>query len=263
MHDQTITGICNLSIIPVRVQPSEKSEMVTQLLFGELYSLLDRLNGWILISSWNDQYEGWIDEKLFHEAEESFLNSYTGCNVTYTDDIVTVARNSADNQAHYLVRGSVLPLYQDGKFSINQLEFTTQGNVICQHIPSPPDQLIESAMKYLGVPYLWGGRSPFGIDCSGFVQSVFRLGGYSLPRDASQQVQSGEVVDFISAVQAGDLAFFENSQGSITHVGILLNPQQIIHASGNVRIDPVDHQGIFNQALGKYTHALRIIKRVI
>jgi hypothetical protein len=255
-------GICNLSIIPVRQQPSEKSEMVTQLLFGETYNVLDKMNGWLLIQSETDQYEGWIDEKIMWPVDETYIGLYKLGPSVLLDETVSevVCENSGNTQ--FLVRGSTLPLYNNGKFTINDQVYKTNGRTqSLNHIPDP-HSLVHTALKYLQSPYLWGGRSPFGIDCSGFVQAVFRFCGYSLPRDASQQVKLGEGIDFISAVQPGDLAFFENNNGAISHVGILLSPQQIIHASGCVKIDPIDHQGIFSQQSGKYTHSLRIIKRI-
>jgi cell wall-associated NlpC family hydrolase len=110
---------------------------------------------------------------------------------------------------------------------------------------------------------LWGGKSPFGIDCSGFTQVVYKLNGYKLPRDANQQVNLGEPLSFVEEAEAGDLAFFDNEEGRIVHVGILLNNQSIIHASGYVRVDKFDHYGIFNQDTGKYSHTLRVIKRLL
>ena len=119
----------------------------------------------------------------------------------------------------------------------------------------------EVARLYLNTPYLWGGRTPFGIDCSGFVQMVYRFAGIQLPRDASLQVKGGVSLGFIDEAQPGDLAFFESEEGAIVHVGILTGNRRIIHASGTVRVDPIDHHGIFNMQANGYSHRLRIVKR--
>ena len=101
-----------------------------------------------------------------------------------------------------------------------------------------------------------------GMDCSGFSQVVHRIVGNDLPRDASQQVELGDTISFVEEAQAGDLAFFDNEEGNITHVGICLGGGDIIHASGSVRIDKLDHIGIFNADKGTYSHKLRVIKRI-
>lgn len=236
--------------------------MVTQLLFGEIYTVLDKMNGWLLIQSEPDQYEGWIDEKILCPVDETYVGLYKNGPSVLLDETVAEVVSENNGNTQFLVRGSTLPLFNKGQFNMNGQVYKTKGKTIIISNKLDPHKLVPTAMKYLQSPYLWGGRSPFGIDCSGFVQAVFRYCGYTLPRDASQQVKLGEGIDFISAVQPGDLAFFENSNGAISHVGILLSPQQIIHASGSVRIDPIDHQGIFSQQAGKYTHSLRIIKRI-
>ncbi|NTW32657.1 MAG: C40 family peptidase, partial [Bacteroidetes bacterium] len=124
-------------------------------------------------------------------------------------------------------------------------------------------KIVENAYMYLDAPYLWGGRSPFGIDCSGFVQMVYKLIGIRLPRDASQQASQGTTINFLSEAVPGDIAFFDNEDGIIVHTGIIINNGQIIHASGRVRIDNLDHEGIFQVKTKKYTHKLRLIKRII
>jgi len=116
---------------------------------------------------------------------------------------------------------------------------------------------------YLHAPYVWGGRSPFGIDCSGFTQMAYKIAGIQLLRDASQQATQGETISFISDARPGDLLFFDDEEGFITHTGILMPDSRVIHASGRVRVDKVDHQGIFDQESGKYTHKLRLIKKIL
>jgi hypothetical protein len=257
-----MTGICNLSIIPIRLQPSDKSEMVSQLLFGETYTILDELNSWVLIRTDFDHYEGWIDQKVVLPAGDLFLQAHQGEKKIMLEDISALATDLENSETLHLVRGSILPLYDEGKFRINERLFVLNGSVCI--IPDSPASkgIIEHALKYLNSPYLWGGKSPFGLDCSGFVQMVHKANGCILPRDAHQQANLGESISFISEAQPGDLAFFENGSGNIIHVGIMLGSDRIIHASGSVRIDFIDHNGIFNRQSKRYTHTLRIIKRL-
>jgi cell wall-associated NlpC family hydrolase len=158
--------------------------------------------------------------------------------------------------------GSSLPNCADGQLRIGQNLYHFQGMAV------PPKSggrefLVETALMYLHAPYLWGGRSPFGIDCSGFVQVVYKFSGIQLPRDAWQQAEKGDLLSFIEESAPGDLAFFDNDEGTIIHVGILLENNRIIHASGKVRIDVIDHQGIYNRDLRAYTHNLRLIKSIL
>jgi gamma-D-glutamyl-L-lysine dipeptidyl-peptidase len=150
----------------------------------------------------------------------------------------------------------------EGWCANNQLRQTDETNEVKTELqPFEAENIRQVALQYLDVPYLWGGKSFFGIDCSGFCQQVFRHFGINLPRDAYQQAEKGEVVGFLQEVVCGDLAFFDNEEGRITHVGLMLNTHEIIHASGKVRIDKIDHQGIINSETGVRTHQLRIIKR--
>ncbi|MBK7084827.1 MAG: C40 family peptidase [Flavobacteriales bacterium] len=123
--------------------------------------------------------------------------------------------------------------------------------------------LIDAYMHpFLGAPYLWGGRTPTGVDCSGLTQMLFMLMGIYLPRDAYQQAEEGDPVELVDLAEPGDLAFFDNAEGRITHVGIVLPERRILHASGRVRIDALDQEGIFDAEQGKYSHKLRLVKRV-
>ena len=123
-------------------------------------------------------------------------------------------------------------------------------------------EIVHKAFLFLNTPYLWGGKTPFGIDCSGFTQLVYKLCGHTLLRDAKDQATQGEVLSFIEESEPGDLAFFDNEEGVITHVGIIMQDYFIIHASGKVRIDVLDHSGIYNTDTKKHTHKLRVIKRI-
>jgi len=254
-------GICALSIVPVRSSASDKSEMVSQLLFGEVVELLEKKGSWAKIRCSWDNYIGWIDikqVKLITPSEFKLFSSKHSCSLELVQPAIS------DDYYLPITLGSNLPNYDGLRFSINGSSFTFSGQVITPFDIKPNTELVlKIARRYLYAPYLWGGRSPLGIDCSGFTQVVFKLVGINLPRDAYEQVDRGELVDFVEESQDGDLAFFENRKGKITHVGILLPEGQIIHASGHVRIDKIDHYGIFNIEKEKYTHRLRVIKRIL
>lgn len=254
-------AICPLSIVPVRSSASEKSEMVTQLLFGEMVEILEKKGSWAKIRCAWDNYLGWVDAKQIKPitpSEFSLFQKKRTCSLELVQPIIA--------EDHYLpvVMGSDLPNYDGLRFSFNGNFFSFSGQVITPgQLPRSAEFLLKIARRYLHAPYLWGGRSPLGIDCSGFTQMAYKLIGVNLPRDTYEQVEMGEIIDFIEQTQDGDLAFFENRKGSITHTGIIIHPGQIIHASGKVRVDKIDHFGIFNEETGKYTHKLRVIKRIL
>ncbi len=255
-------GICGLSLVPVRNLPSEQSEMVNQLLFGDTVIIDDISDNWQLIRTSHDLYEGWVDKKQIILIDENLYRKYKRNKTYYSSE--TSTKIVGDNHPILnIVYGSNLPDYNNGKFEIGSQEFQIDDKNVTPLLPNSKENIIRIAMKYLGTPYLWGGRSPYGIDCSGFIQLVFKMAGINLKRDASQQADSGIIIDFIDESKPGDLAFFDNTNEHITHVGIILNNKQILHASGEVRIDSIDHQGIYNELQKKYTHKLRIIKRLL
>jgi len=250
-------GICMLSIIPVREHPTDKSQMVTQLLFGETYTILEREEKWLSIKIDHDAYEGWIDKKQFEPAQKTTQNAALTFDLTHPIVI---------NSQHIpLVLGSKLPHFDGINCRIEKQKATYNGLAVQpKEFVLNEERITKTAQKYLHTPYLWGGRSPFGIDCSGLTQNVYQFFGIALQRDAHQQATQGQIVGFVEEAQPGDLAFFDREEdGHIIHVGIILKDKQIIHASGKVRIDPIDHFGIFNKNENKYTHKLRIIKRVV
>lgn len=251
-------GICNLSVIPCRAEPNDRAEIVTQLLFGEHYSVIEEQEKWVKIKVHYDNYEAWICRKQFKEIngqefDELSLNEFELVG-SYFGEITNDERGKL-----IIPLGATLPYYHQGKTKIRQTLYQYTGQVAEKKI----EALENYALSYLNAPYLWGGKSPAGIDCSGFSQMVYKLCGIKLPRDAYQQANEGENIGFVESAQLGDLAFFDNVEGKITHVGIILNEGKIIHASGQVRIDLIDHQGIYNKELKTYTHQLRIIKRYI
>lgn len=252
-------GISELSVIPVRKEPNDRSEMTTQILFGETFQIIEEQSGWSNIKLTFDNYEGWIDNKSVSIiSKEVFDQINSGSNIV-TQNLFNVILNDV-NEHMILPVGATLPNFNSNSktFVINENQHQIPENIFEDKL-----NIISLSKQFLNSPYLWGGKNPFGIDCSGFVQVVYKVLGIKLPRDANQQVKIGETINFISEVRAGDLAFFDNEEGNIVHVGIVLNQYEIIHASGKVRIDKLDQQGIYNVENKNYSHKLRLIKRVL
>jgi hypothetical protein len=246
-------GICNLSVIPLRGEANDKSELVSQVLYGEIFKVLEIRAKWSRIRLAFDSYEGWIDNKQFLYISEEEYGSLKKQKPVLSSDLVDFLTTS-ENQLLSICVGSSVG-------SANLLNHHFEGKH--QSKIFPKEHLIETAITYLNTPYLWGGKTPFGIDCSGFTQMVYKLNGYKLLRDASQQSTQGEPLSFIEESEPGDLAFFDNVEGNIIHVGIIMRDNYIIHAHGKVRIDRLDHSGIFNYQARAHTHQLRVIKRII
>lgn len=248
-------GICVVSICPVRKEASDTSEMVTQLLFGEQFSVIAQQKQWLKIKIDFDGYEGWIDQKQIEIIERKYVS-----NPIFVSEIIDLLM-PLGNYPLAITLGAELPNFNQNKLSIGDKNYSFEGKTISGN--QTKQQLVTIGMSYLNAPYLWGGKTPFGIDCSGLTQMVYKLCGHILPRDASPQAELGEVLSFIDEAEPGDLAFFENETGKIIHVGILLENNKILHAHGKVRIDPIDHSGIFNTDSKKHSHKLRMVKRLV
>lgn len=250
-------AICQVSVSPLRKEAADSSEMVSQVLFGEKVEVLEELEKWSKIKLSYDGYDGWVDPKQFLiVTEEEFDRN------SQEKFAINAYNQASENGLPFtLTLGAELRALRDNKIKIADKCFEYFG--VYTSGKKSKDQLVELAKLYLNVPYLWGGKSTFGIDCSGLTQQVYKLGGYQLPRDAYQQAELGEVLSFVEEAEPGDLAFFDNAEGRIIHVGIILGNHKIIHAHGKVRIDPFDTNGIFNTDLQKYSHRLRFIKRII
>ena len=255
--------LCDQAVVPVRVQPGDRQEMSNQLLFGDLVIIKGNVTEWLLIESFDDRYEGWVDQKQVLNIPKELFSELIDAERHYAMDLSASGTYNGSETPFLFTCGARLPFYADDMFRIKDRIGIYSGEVIKPEETADPTMLIRVAFKYLGAPYLWGGRSPFGIDCSGFVQIVFKTMGIMLPRDASQQVMLGDPLSFVSEAFPGDLAFFGNEEGEIIHVGIVAGDSHIIHASGRVRVDKLDHQGIYNAETNKYSHNLRVIKRVI
>lgn len=251
-------GICNLANIPLRAEPSDKSEIVSQVLFGEHFKVLSQERQWTRVKLHYDGYEGWIDTKQFQVISEANYEMLSEDAIILNADLVEYV-TSGNNLLMPIPLGASLSFLSQPEINKSQFEF--EGMRVTGK--KPKSQLVDTAFQYLNAPYLWGGKTPFGIDCSGFTQMVYKLNGHFLLRDASQQATQGDALSFIEESEPGDLAFFDNEDGNIIHVGIIMNDNYIIHASGRVRIDRLDHLGIYNAEANRHTHKLRVIKKVI
>ncbi|SFZ94341.1 SH3 domain-containing protein [Flaviramulus basaltis] len=246
-------GICNLSIVPLRNEPTDSSELVSQVLYGDFFKIIEQRKNWSKIRLAFDKYEGWVDNKQYFEIEEEQYNTLKKETPKLSLDLVQFIED-VNEQLHPILLGSTL-----NGLSILNHKYEGQST----DKKETKKHLLNTAFLYLNAPYLWGGKTSFGIDCSGFTQMVYKLNGYKLLRDASQQATQGEALSFIEESEPGDLAFFDNSEGIITHVGIIMKDNYIIHAHGKVRIDRLDHSGIYNVDKKVHTHKLRVIKKVI
>ena len=246
-------GICNLSIVPIRKNGDDKSEMISQLLYGDLYEVIEKKEKWLLIKTVFDNYEGWINNNQFVEVKSDDLFNKLSKNEAYSLDLINFVETLNKDLIPILLGSNIgvsshIKHIFDGEFS-NKIR--TRKDVI------------ETSRLYMNAPYLWGGKTPFGIDCSGLSQMVYKINGYKIPRDAKDQVNLGGNLGFIEESKEGDLAFFDNEEGEIIHVGILMKNNYIIHASGHVKIDRIDQTGIYNLSKKKHTHKLRTIKNII
>jgi cell wall-associated NlpC family hydrolase len=239
---------CIVPVAPLRKEASDKAEIVSQALFGERLVVLEENDKWAIIESTEDQYQGWIDKKQIAES-------------TPSTDLATLSHPV--QLVHHKSLGN---LWLPAGACVNRALVNNASDIIARDFELSAQAIESVAMQFQNAPYLWGGKTILGIDCSGFTQTVFKLCGFQLKRDAFQQVEQGSMIDFVDEAITGDLAFFDNAEGRITHVGIVLNTadgKRIIHASGKVRIDKLDHQGIFNLDTHTYSHNLRFIKRIM
>lgn len=246
-------GIANLSIVPLRIEPVDTSELVSQVLYGEIFKVTERRKKWSKIRLDYDHFEGWIDNDQYLEVSETDYESLVVLPGSLSGDLLEFVQDHND-QLITIALGSSLA-------ALDFLNHSFDGHNIAG--VKPKSHLIDTAFLYRNAPYLWGGKTPFGIDASGFTQMVYKMNGYELNRAVEQQAKQGEALSFIEESEVGDLAFFDNNEGQIVHVGIIMPDNYIIHAHGKVRIDRLDHSGIYNIDTKMHTHKLRVIKKII
>lgn len=255
-------GVCRLSLVPVRAETSDKTEQVTQLLFGDHYEVIDQKpdRKWLKIKIHYDQYEGWIDERQHHPISKEYFEYLNHAEFKITTDVTSSILYNKSRQV--ILMGSMIPISSSELFKMEE-QFAFIGEAKNLGQKREFEFLRNTAIKYLNSPYFWGGKSTFGIDCSGLTQMVFKICGYRLLRDSSQQAIQGKPVNTIQDAKPGDLAFFKSKEDKISHVGIVLEQEKIIHASGRVRVDPLTEQGILNQESKVYTHQFSHLRRIL
>jgi gamma-D-glutamyl-L-lysine dipeptidyl-peptidase len=258
-------AISALPVIPLRAEPSEKAEMISQLLFGEHVIVHEKKEKWCFVEFCHDGHQGWLTGSMLHYITVESARELTGSNTRVLGSLFLQVFNSDTKNSFYIPAGSSLSRYKpaSNSFQLADLHFTCREEPVFYNAGHTRENISQAALKFLNIPYLWGGKNPFGMDCSGLTQVVMKLFGKVIPRDSVQQVTQGSMVNFITEAKPGDLAFFDNEEGRIIHTGIIVNNQQIVHASGRVRLDRIDHQGIYSSTIKQYTHRLRVIKNVL
>jgi len=255
------TAINLLSVIPMRKEPLHRSEMVSQLLCGEFVEVMEEEENFVRVKCLYDDYEGWVQANQLTSVEQTLAtDTYTG---NWLQQMLVNGKNV------HIPMGS--PVYsteeeQVVSFGTSEIRYLSTDTTCYWTVTEKKftkSNLEFIYQKFLNSPYLWGGKSVFGIDCSGFVQQVNKMFGVRLLRDAYLQAEQGIVVENLDKAKLGDLAYFNNENGRIVHVGILLDNNQIVHASGNVRIDTIDDNGIINSETGRSTHNLCLIRRML
>lgn len=245
-------GICLQTLIPVREKASETAEMITQLLFGETYDLIEINKNWVHIKNHTDQQKGWIDKKSVVDIRQADIQKLQSTEKIILNKPIVFANTQTGKIP--LVAGSTFYKNHKDSFSFGDTNYS----LTHKHTHLNWEETLK---QFLNAPYLWGGKTLLGIDCSGFSQVIFKTKGINLPRNASQQAEIGEEIKQLEKVKIGDLAFFQNQKEKITHVGIIIDNQTIIHASALVRIDYIDCEGIYIKKTKSYSHKLKVIKR--
>lgn len=255
-------AICHLNMIPVFNKPLDESIILSQMLFGETCTIVEKKNKhWCKIQTTTCNIKGWVKAIQIQMIEESIFQKLSN-NPAVALEICHPLFNEDNNKS--IVIGSSLPCYDGISCIMPDAKYVYNGQAAqSDTLEKSQELLIKIARRYLHSPELNGGRSPFGIDAGALIQNVFRCLDISLPRFPNEQYLHGEIVDFVELAQEGDLAFCEDADGQIFHVGVIIGEKKVLHVYGCVRIDKIDHHGFYNYDLRKYTHKLRIIKRIL
>ena len=246
-------GICNLSIVSIRETPAHDASLTSQLLYGDHFKVLEIRKRWSRIRVAYDNFEGWVDNTQYHLTDENIYKILDEKPPVLSADLVDFISDKQDN---------LTPIPMGCNVNLApHITHSFEGTI--KNKKSAKNALIETAFMYRNTPYLHGGKTPFGIDASGFTQMVYKLNECKLLRKVEQQATQGETFSFIEESNPGDLAFFDNDEGKIIHVGLIMKDNYIIHAYGKVRVDRLDHTGIFNTDTKQHTHKLRVMKKII
>ena len=260
-----MVGIALHSIVPVRAEAREGAEQNTQMLFGELCTILEEQPRWVRIRLESDGQEGWADAKMIcpmkPEEYKSHKTALQAAAMVAMPMAYAVSENNG--QTIPLTAGTKLTNYQDGRFEVLGVGFRIDPSMVITKSRDLNEQnLLQAVRFFLNIPYLWGGKNAMGMDCSGFTQIIMSLFGQNLPRNASEQVTCGRMISTLPKAKAGDLVFFGHEDGKISHVGIVIDTERVIHCSGRVKVEKLDETGIFNAETGSYSHHLVTIRRI-
>lgn len=255
-------GICSVPVAPVYASPTDRSVMVSQILAGEKIEVIELEDPWIMVINLNDHVRGWVDRKMFEELFEGEDNAFAGKPAGVIKPPLYCARDQYGRN-FCLPAGSRLYLHGSSIAVApgRNLEGDVRHHIFMPAYTSGKD-IVATALLFNGAPYLRGGKTIFGMDAAGLIQITSCLNGIRIPRMLEDQVETGTVVSFSEEAQPGDIAFFENTDGTISHAGLVMEGGRIVHAYGEVRVDLFDHEGIFNKHTRQYTHKLRVIKRI-
>ena len=260
--EPVVFGVCRLAVVPIRSDHRDSAEQVSQLLFGDHYEVLsftpDRK--WVQIKIYADQCEGWLDVKQHHAISKEYFDQINQTDYKITTEIASAVLYKKSPLT--IVMGSIVPISNSELFKIEE-QFAFNGESKSLGQKRDVDFLKSIAKKYLSSPFQWGGKSPFGIDDSGLVQMVYKIAGYSLQRESRHQAIQGKKIKTFEESKPGDLAFFSEKGGAVTHVGMIVDDERIIHSFGQVRVDAITEEGILNPETKIYTHLLHSIRRII